>query len=221
MRTGVPAVMAVSATVLTLALTGCSSEKDGTAAPTGFPAPAPAATSAPSSSAPAEGGSSSPGEYTKQGSTLKIGEKAVVPFKSKTNTGAIGVTVTGIEKGAEADLASLNLGDRAKGMTPYYVRVKVTNESGTDFSYSSLGLMNGLLGDGSRAQRVTVIGKFAKCDSDHADKTFTTKGASYDSCVLALAPSGAEVTGANYSASTYRDLAPNTDYGDDALVWKA
>ncbi|MFD2468457.1 hypothetical protein [Amycolatopsis silviterrae] len=220
MRTGLPVVTAISAATLALALTGCSSSDDKAPTPP-IETPAASSASAPSSSAaPAEGGSASSAEYTKQGTKLKIGEKAVVPFKSKSNTGALGVTVTGIDKGVEADLAPLKLGDRAKGMTPYYIQVKVTNETGSDFAYASLGLMNGLLADGTKGPHVTVIGKFEKCDSENADKTFTTKGASFTSCVLALAPSGAEVKGASYSASTHRDLAPETDYGKEAVTWQ-
>ncbi|MBB1155605.1 hypothetical protein [Amycolatopsis dendrobii] len=219
MRTAMPVALAVSATAMAFALSGCSSED--TPAPPIAPPPASSAAAAPSSSAAAPAGESASAEYTKQGTKLKIGEKAVVPFKSKNNTGAVGVTVTGIDKGVEADLAPLKLGDRAKGMTPYYIQVKVTNETGTDFAYASLGLMNGLLADGTKGPHVTVIGKFEKCDSENADKTFTTKGASFTSCVLALAPAGAEVKGASYSASTYRDLAPETDYGKEAVTWQS
>ncbi|MGW7530935.1 hypothetical protein [Amycolatopsis sp. NPDC054798] len=219
MRTGLPVVMAISATTLAFALSGCSSSDDQ--APTPPIATPPASSASPSSSSATPAGESASADYTKQGTKLKIGEKAVVPFKSQKNTGAIGVTVTGIEKGAEADLAPLKLGDRAKGMTPYYIQVKVTNETGSDFSYSSLGLMNGLLADGTKGPHVSVIGKFEKCDNGNSGKAFTSKGASYDSCVLALAPAGAEVKGASYSASTYRDLAPNTDYGKDAVTWQS
>ncbi|WP_134662059.1 MULTISPECIES: hypothetical protein [unclassified Amycolatopsis] len=219
MRTAMPVALAVSATAMAFALSGCSSE-DTPAPPIATP-PASSSAAAPSSSAAAPAGDSASADYTKQGTKLKIGEKAVVPFKSQKITGAIGVTVTGIDKGVEADLAPLKLGDRAKGMTPYYIQVKVTNETGSDFSYSSLGLMNGLLADGTDGPHVTVIGKFEKCDRGNSGKAFTTKGASYDSCVLALAPAGAEVKGASYSASTYRDLAPNTDYGKDAVTWQS
>lgn len=220
MRTAMPVVLAVSATAMAFALSGCSSSSEGSTPAIATP---PASSAAASSAAPSSSSAaaSSAAEYTKQGTKLKIGEKAVVPFKSQKNTGAIGVTVTGIDKGAEADLAPLKLGDRAKGMTPYYIQVKVTNETGSDFSYSSLGLMNGLLADGTSGPHVTVIGKFEKCDSGNSGKAFTTKGASYDSCVLALAPAGAEVKGASYSASTYRDLAPETDYGKDAVTWQS
>jgi len=221
MRTGVPAILAVSA--LTLVLASCSDKKDEAApAPSSAPASSSSAPSSPSAPSATEvaGGSTAGVAFTKQGTKLKIGEKAIVPFSASKKNGAIGVTVTGIDKGVEADLAPLKLGDKAKGMTPYYVRVKVTNETGTDFAYTSLGLMNGQLGDGSDGPHVTVIGKFEKCDSGNSGKDFKTKGASYDSCVLALAPAGTEVKGASYNDSSRRDQAPNTDYGKDSISWK-
>ncbi|WP_409462135.1 hypothetical protein [Amycolatopsis sp. GA6-003] len=113
MRTGLPVLTAISAATLALALSGCSSKDDKLPDPPIAP-PATSSASAPSSSA-APAGESVSAPYTKQGTKLKVGEKAVVPFKSKNNTGALGVTVTGIDKGVEADLAPLKLGDRAKG----------------------------------------------------------------------------------------------------------
>jgi hypothetical protein len=220
MRNRVLEFLGVSAAVLALA--GCAGETNGTpSAADGAPAPSQAKTSAAPSSADAPAGQSSAGSFTKQGTKLKLGEKATVPFKSESKTGAIGVTVKAIEKGAEADLAPLDLGDKAKGMTPYYVRVTVSDESGTDFSYSSLGLMDALLPDGSEAQQVSVIGTFDKCDSGDAGKDFTTKGATYESCVLALAPGSTAVTGASYNEGEYHDQAPGTDYGDEAVTWQS
>jgi hypothetical protein len=123
-----------------------------------------------------------------------------------------------ITKGTKADLASLKLGDQAKGFTPYYVTFKVTNESGTDYSFSSLGLNSGLLADGSRAQKVSVIGKFKPCDGTSAPRSFTTKGASYTTCTMSLAGPGSSVTGAQFSGYN-SDVSPDTDYGKDAITW--
>lgn len=102
--------------------------------------------------------------------------------RSSRNTGAIGVTVVdieaGIEAGIEADLAPLDLGDQVKGFTPYYVTFEVTNESGSDFAFTSLGNTHGLLEDGTRAQSVSVIGEFAPCDNGDGGSDFTTEGSS-------------------------------------------
>ncbi|MEC3975113.1 hypothetical protein [Amycolatopsis sp. H20-H5] len=217
MRNRVLAVAGVAAAVLAVA--GCSTAKDGV--PSAALSSAPTATSgAGSASATPTEQASTGGDFTKQGSKLKLGDKAVVPFKSSEKTGSLGITVKAIEKGAESDLAELKLGDKAKGMTPYYVRVVISNESGTDFAYSSLSGVDGTLADGSEAQGVSVIGKFEKCDSGSAKKDFTTKGATYESCELALATGTAAVTGASYGSGSYSKQAPDTDYSDEAIVWQ-
>ncbi|MFI5607187.1 hypothetical protein [Amycolatopsis sp. NPDC051903] len=224
MRSRVLAVLGVSAAALALA--GCSGETSGTpSAVAGAAAPSASSSntssSAPESSTAGTADTTSTGGFTQQGTKLKLGQKAVVPFKSEGHPGSLGVTVTSIDKGTEADLAPLDLGDKAKGMTPYYVRVTVSNESGADFSYTSLGLMNALLPDGSQAQGVSVIGTFDKCDSGDAGKDFTTKGSTFKSCVLALAGPGTSVTGAEYDESSYQDQAPDTDYGDKPITWQS
>ncbi|MEC3979013.1 hypothetical protein [Amycolatopsis sp. H20-H5] len=208
----------VAASILVLA--SCSAQKKGlpSAAPSSVGAPT-TEVAASTSAAPSSTGSAG-GDFTKQGSKLKFGEKATVPFKWVKETGVVGITVKAIEKGAEADLALLKLGDKAKGMTPYYIRMVISNESGASFAYSSLSGVDGTLADGSQAQQVSVIGKFKKCDNGNADKDFTTKGASYETCGLALASPGAEVIGAQYDSGSYSDEAPNTDYSAEKLTWK-
>ncbi|GAA1019803.1 hypothetical protein GCM10009565_05860 [Amycolatopsis albidoflavus] len=87
---------------LAFALSACSSAAD--APPPGTAtASAPASTSAPARKKIA---------YTKPGTKLKIGEKAVVPFTTDYSpVGAVGITVTRIDRGTEAELARMNLGD--------------------------------------------------------------------------------------------------------------
>lgn len=208
-----------------LALAACSS--NGTVAAT---APPPA-TSAPSSSesastdsasptAAAAGGSSSVA-YTRQGAKLHLGQKADVPFKSENVSGAIGITVTKIDKGDPADLASLQLGDKANGMTPYYVRITVTDDSGSNFADTMVTSVHGLLPDGSDAQDVALFTTFDKCDNANAGENFTTAGASYQTCELVLAPGSSAVTSAGYDESEYTALAPNTDYGNAPITWQS
>jgi len=103
--------------------------------------------------------------------------------------------------------------------TPYYITFVVTNESGTDFAYTSLSSTDGMLADGSRSQGVSVIGTFDKCDNTSAPKEFTTKGATYTTCELALAGAGATVVGAMYSGTVGSDT-PGSDYGEDPITWK-
>jgi hypothetical protein len=215
-----------------LLLVGCGSDDKPAATPATTTAPGGAATEAsptsttsePTASA-TEATTSAPaaaaGEFTAPDTKLKLGEKALVPFVSQKKGGTLGLVATGIKKGAAADLAPLKLGDRAKGLTPFYITFKVTNESGTDFSYASMWLTNGVLADGSTAQKLSVIGDFAPCENNSADKAFTTKGASYETCIVALASGDAEVTGVEYHGSKIDEavMAGTPSYTLNPVVW--
>ncbi|GHE77088.1 hypothetical protein GCM10017786_02980 [Amycolatopsis deserti] len=193
-------------------LTACGSDDDSTA---GAPAPNPAsATTAPSSVPPPE--SSAPataaagGATTAPGTELKLGERAVVPFEyGNSKSGTIAITVTAIERGDNADLAAF--GDRAKGLTPFYVRATIENVGGTDLSYSSVSL-RGLGADG-RSTGVIISGDTDKCESESAGKDFTTAGAKYQTCVLTAAREGGSVTAAEFDKGDA--------YSGSPLVWKS
>ncbi|MYU25274.1 hypothetical protein [Streptomyces sp. SID8352] len=143
------------------------------------------------------------GDVTKPGTKLGIGERAVLPFTYGTSKkGTIAVTVTAIEKGAEADMAKF--GDKAKGMTPYFIRMKVENVGGTDLSYSSLKL-DGVLEGGGGTGVILIGGLPDKCDSKTAPREFTTKGASFETCSLS-ATKTAPVAAAEFDeGDAYRD----------------
>lgn len=181
-----------------------------------------APTSGSSSPSATPTGSSIPGTYTPEDAKLRLGQMATVPYTASKVTGPLGVTVTAIEKGTAADLASLRLGDRAKGLIPYYIRITVTNVAGGPFTYSSLSSVSGVLGDGSQAQDVFTIGDFQKCDSSSAGRDFGTKGATYTTCKTALAAPGAAVVGAQYDSSYSGgdNPPPNTEYSRHPVVWK-
>lgn len=125
---------------------------------------------------------------------------------NKGGTVEVTITVTSIDKGEPADLTPLNLGDRAAGMTPYYVRMTVEGGTGAEaLPYQSFGDIDGLLGDGSRAGSLIVVGDFAQCDGGSFPKDFAA-GASFETCVPFLAAGDAAVTGAQWQ----------DDYGDGA-----
>jgi len=179
-------VFAVALTTLGLGLTACNDGEDSASAQESPSASAPAS-SAPSSESPSadpsDDASAAPsGDVAAPGTKFKIGDRAVLPFKYGTSkTGTVAVTVTAIEKGTEADMAPF--GDKAKGMTPYYIRMKVENVGGTDLSYSSLRLRGKL--EGGAPTGVILIGDLpGKCDNETAPRDFTTKGASYETCSL-------------------------------------
>ncbi|UJW32074.1 hypothetical protein L3Q67_44245 [Saccharothrix sp. AJ9571] len=196
-----------------LVLSACGGGTEQAAVPA--PAPAPAESSAaepPSpSSAPsaAPAGSTGSAEVTAPGTELKVGERAVVPFKYGTDkTGTIAVTVTSIDLGSNADLASF--GDKAKGMTPVYIRMTVENVGGTDLAYSSVRLR--AVGPDGRGTGVIITGETPQCESESAKKDFTTAGAKYETCELQAIREGGEIGGATYTDSD--------EYKDDPVTWK-
>ncbi|RBM16229.1 hypothetical protein DI005_25610 [Prauserella sp. PE36] len=208
------AIAAVAAT-LGLALAACGGEEDtaGDAAAAETPASSSSEQSPASeteSSSPAAD-EAAPAEVTPPGTELKVGETATIPFTYGTEkSGTIAITVTAIDKGDPADLAAF--GDRANGLVPYFIRIKVENVGGTDLSYSSVRLR--ALGEDGRGTGVVITGDVeGKCESTNADDTFTAAGATFESCTLQAAQEGVAVTGAEFGDSE--------EYSDDPIVWTA
>ncbi|WP_338900230.1 hypothetical protein WBG99_05575 [Streptomyces sp. TG1A-60] len=190
-----------------LGLSACADDEGGPVAQDSPTASAPAS-SAPSSESPTadsgdDSAASAEGDVTAPGTELKVGDRAVLPFEyTSEKKGTIAVTVTAIEKGAEADMAAF--GEKAKGMTPYFIKMKVENVGGTDLSYASLKL-DGVL-EGGAGTGVVLFGDIpGKCDRESAPTEFTTKGASYETCALSATKSS-PITGASFDeGDAYRD----------------
>jgi hypothetical protein len=204
------ATLGVLAAAAAIMLTACGSDNTvaGSPAPLATaPSPAGTSASAPSSSPAAPSGSA---EVTKPGAQLKVGERAVVPFKFGTEKeGTIAITVTAIEKGENADLAKY--GDKAKDMVPYFIRATIENVGGTDLAYSTVSL-RAVGGDG-RSTGVIITGDVdGKCESESADKNFTTPGAKYETCVLQASRASGTVGGATFDKGDA--------YSYDPVVWK-
>jgi hypothetical protein len=158
------------------------------------------------------GGGAAGGPAATAGQTFKIGQPATIPFSYGSTKGTIALTVTSIDAGAPSDLAPLNLGDKVKGMVPYYVRFSVTNVGDTDLSFTDVSQIKGTLPDGSEAQGVSIFSDFPKCN-DNALPSGFTKGKSVQGCILALAPTASvKVNGAMYWGDPYTL--------DKGLYWK-
>ncbi|MFE3763987.1 hypothetical protein ACFXPI_19785 [Streptomyces sp. NPDC059104] len=166
-----------------------------------------------SSGAPAAGNS---GAVAKSGQAFKIGEAATVPFTSGGKTGQLALAVTSIEAGNPADLASLNVADKVKGQTPFYIHYTVKNTGTSDLSFSSVGHIKGLLDGGAESGVLLTIGKFDKCPNESLPQGFTN-GKTQTSCAIALAPTGTKVTGAEYWGDPYNNLSSPAQKG---LTWK-
>ncbi|MET1071749.1 MAG: hypothetical protein ABWY11_03785 [Umezawaea sp.] len=197
-------------------LSSCASETAGTAAPSPSTAPITAATSAVSPTSDTESTKSTKSteaagsaDVTKPGSALKVGDRAVVPFKYGTDKqGTIAIVVTAIEQGTTADLAKF--GDKATGLTPFFIRATVENVDGSDLAYSSVSL-RGIGADG-KSTGVIISGDVDKCKSETAKKDFTTAGAKFETCVLQAAREGGTVAGATFDKGD--------DYLKSPIVWK-
>ncbi|GHG03248.1 MULTISPECIES: hypothetical protein [Amycolatopsis] len=200
-------LFAACATTLLLSACGGESGQAVPATPTGTPAaPASAESSAPESST---GAAVPAGDVTPPGTELKLGERAVVPFKSgTTKSGTIAITVTAIDKGENADLAKY--GDKAKGITPYYLRATIENVGGTDLAYASVSLR--ARGADGRSTGVIITGSLDQCKSGSAGKDFTTAGAKFETCTLQGAREGSTVEAAAFDKGDGYDKSP--------VVWK-
>ncbi|MFI6848871.1 hypothetical protein OG535_22925 [Kitasatospora sp. NBC_00085] len=194
-----PTTPAAAPTTPSAAPTTPAAASASSSAPAGAPAGAPA---------PAAGG----GTDAAPGQTFKIGQPAQVQFTSGSTKGVIALAVSSIETGDPADLDSLKLGDKVKGLVPYYVHYSITNAGTTDLSFTSVDHIKGLLPDGSEAQELMIIGGFAKCPSSSLPKGFTN-GQTAQACAVALAPTATKVTGAEYWGSPYT-------LGKGAISWK-
>ncbi|MER7585819.1 hypothetical protein [Kitasatospora sp. NPDC097691] len=186
------------------AASSASASATGAPSPSGGAITPAAPTSAPAGGA-ASGSAAAPapaGSTPAPGTTVKIGDAVTIPFSSGSTKGTIALAVTSIEKGDPADLTSLNLGDKAKGLVPYYIHYKVTNAGSTDLSFTSVNHMKGLLADGTEAQELMIIGAFPKCKSDSLPKGFTN-GQSATSCAVAMSPEASKVAGAEYWGDPY------------------
>jgi hypothetical protein len=203
---------AALATTMGIGLSACTGDEDSPVVQDSPVASAPASSAPGSESPAADSGDDSAvpadGDVTAPGTELKVGDRAVLPFEYTSKTkGTIAVTVTAIEEGAEADMAAF--GEKAKGMTPYFIKMKVENVGGTDMAYASLKL-RGVL-EGGAGTGVVLIGDIpGKCDSESAPTEFTTKGASYETCTLS-ASKGTAVTAAEFDEGDA--------YGDSPVVW--
>jgi hypothetical protein len=152
-----------------------------------------------SSSAPAPAAASST-QITPVGSTLKLGQPAVIAYDDASNhkQGTIQVTPNPIEKGSISDFKNIDLTGAQKTSTPFYVKMNVKNVGTSDLSGSSPGaFINGVDDRGQAQSDVIFFGDFPRCDSTEP-KQFKA-GGSYDVCLTFLIPQGGSLVGMRWS----------------------
>ncbi|MFJ8914347.1 hypothetical protein [Amycolatopsis sp. NPDC102389] len=141
------------------------------------------------------------------GSTLKVGERAVVPFSDAGKSGTIAITVKSIDIGPKEDLAKFK--DKGEGTLPVYVRMVIENVGGTDLADTSVSV-RAVDADG-KGTKVIMASGTAACKGETAAEDFTTAGATYETCDTEGVKDGGEVGGVAFNAG---------DYKDDPITWK-
>lgn len=165
-------------------LVGCSGDGDEPDRSAGSGSPSTSASTSPSPYLPVPDGVT----LTPQGSSLELGEQAVVAWEPRQGTvGALGLTVTKIERTTtKKALSAWQLSPAQKASTPYFVHVSVNNVGDTDLGGRRVPLyvandQNLLL------ESTPFASSFEPCPSTSLPKRFRP-GAQEDVCLVYLAP---------------------------------
>ncbi|MGI5225261.1 serine/threonine-protein kinase [Actinoallomurus sp. CA-142502] len=164
-------------------------------------------------------GETVPGQ-ARPGDQYPIGRMAIVPVTHGARTDAVGVTVTSIVKGSQADLAGLALPGSDKQDTPYYVHFSLTN-LGPDDPYLDFSPANKMVGIDAAGHSVTSTITLddpkaypGQCRPVAIDDGGFRHGARYDTCTVILEPRSQDITTVQWWEKPY-------DLGDGQGVdWK-
>ncbi|GAB3579827.1 hypothetical protein GCM10027445_49110 [Amycolatopsis endophytica] len=187
-----------------LALSACGGSDEPSTPTTTDAGPTSISKELPPPSSSAEAAPAGATEKTAPGTELKVGDRAVIAW----DHGTVAVTVTAVEAGDKAAMEQ-QYGERAKGLTPYFVRYTLENVDGADHGFASSPNFGIAMADGGPTG-VVITGELGTCTDDGAPEDFTTVGAKYEACDLSAAQDGAAVAGAEYDSD---------DYSDEPLVW--
>ncbi|UUV32772.1 hypothetical protein NQK81_04755 [Amycolatopsis roodepoortensis] len=141
------------------------------------------------------------------GSELKVGERAVVPFSDAGKSGTIAITVKSVEIGPKEDLADFK--NKGEGILPVYVRMVVENVGGTDLADTSVSVR--AVNPDGKGTKVLMANATSACKGEDAPESFTTGGATYETCKTQGVKDGDEVGGVTFG---------DGEYQDDPITWK-
>ena len=124
---------------------------------------------------------------TKAGTTLTIGDPAVVSFSpAKGAASKVRLTVTSVKKGSTKDLKQFQLNPEAKASSVYYVKVALKNVGNHDIGGSPV-VLYGKVSQSLVVQPVQFGSTFAKCSGGPLPKPFG-HGKKAAECLVMLAP---------------------------------
>ncbi|MDQ0379720.1 hypothetical protein [Amycolatopsis thermophila] len=165
---------------------------------------APATTSASSSAPPpvAE-------PVTPPGTSLALGQRAVVDYDDGLNKGQLAITVTSIDQADQAEFRA-KFGSDAEGLTPYCTHYTVENLSGADFGTKNGPQLDALLGNGETTGTF-ITGGIPSCSPRMSPGDFDHPGAKYETFDLDAAAAGDTVVAVKYDGN---------DYSANPLIWR-
>jgi hypothetical protein len=135
---------------------------------------------------------------TPVGTTLKVGKPAVLAYKDATKTSlksVVEITPRSIVPGSMKDFANVQLDDKEKTATPFYVKVHAKNVGKGDLSKTDpADYLSGVDDRGQRQNAVIFLGTFDACDNVSPPKSLKP-GQSYDTCQVYLIPKGGSLDG--------------------------
>jgi hypothetical protein len=196
---GVVAIAGIVVAIVALA-GGGSKTSGGSATASGSPAstgtPVAATNAAPAAKKTPKRAASSSTKVTPIGSTLKLGEPAVIAYDDASNhkKSTIVITPSPIERGTIEDFKNVQLNAQQKSSTPFYVKVSVRNVGKGDLSGGApANYIDGVDDRGQAQTSVIFFGDFERCPS--VDPKHLRPGESYNTCLTYLIPKGGSLVG--------------------------
>lgn len=184
----------LSALVLAVALTtaacgGGQDDSDDAASPSGSPSAA-----SPTGDIEVPEGL----QLTEPGEELGFGDTATVAYQANAERGTVlGLTVLGVRTGRVQDLSAFQLDAATRASTPYYVRVRVTNEGPGGLGGAAVPLF-AVDGRDVLIQPSTFTTDFERCPSGPLPRPFAVD-AEVTTCLVYLVPEeGEELTAVSY-----------------------
>ena len=135
-------------------------------------------------------------ELTELGTTLKMGEPAVIAYTDEETDASsiIRLTPKTLEKGSPADLEGAESEEELEPGTPFYVPIEVENLGEGDLSGTNpAAYINAVDTRGQKLSELSLTGAFEPCDP--AVPTKIEPGASYETCLTYVVPEGVSITG--------------------------
>lgn len=157
---------------------------------------------------------------TPPGTTLKVGSPAKVQMQPLSTSVTederrfqLEATVEDIKKASASDFKNVNLDEKQKKATPYFVVVKFANKSDKTIPVKDDDPDVRLHAIDDREQEqnsVIFIGDFEACNNEDPPKPFAV-GKSYETCLVFMIPGGGTLKGVGWKSGI--------EYVDKPLTW--